>query len=231
MYPPPYDGFPQKPLEWPAYVTSERDRLRRELDVERDKVRLLERHLKRSKQQTNQAIRTNGDLRTEISDLRKELEDLKNKPAPTYTEYSANNSGGDWWLTYEDWQALEKDGWKVFWVKDLRYTWTPEGNYLYDTDGLPLLLPRDSKEHIPSRYHFLYPLRDDGTYMGTHAKCAWYLGSIASAIASFERVTSANPRDLGCKCCGPPHNFTEYKDGEISRCVSPEDPTQGALNL
>ena len=33
-------------------------------------------------------------------------------------EYSHNNSGGEWWLTDENWQALEKAGWKVNWVKD-----------------------------------------------------------------------------------------------------------------
>lgn len=32
--------------------------------------------------------------------------------------YSSNNSGGDWWLSDEDWHALENAGWKVNWVKD-----------------------------------------------------------------------------------------------------------------
>ena len=32
--------------------------------------------------------------------------------------YSSNNSGGGWWLTDEDWYALEKAGWVVDWVKD-----------------------------------------------------------------------------------------------------------------
>ena len=29
--------------------------------------------------------------------------------------YSSNNSGGDWWLSDEDWKALEAGGWKVDW--------------------------------------------------------------------------------------------------------------------
>jgi hypothetical protein len=29
--------------------------------------------------------------------------------------YSSNNSGGNWWLSDEDWIALEKAGWKVKW--------------------------------------------------------------------------------------------------------------------
>lgn len=32
--------------------------------------------------------------------------------------YSSNNSGGDWWLSDDDWFRLEKAGWKVEWVKD-----------------------------------------------------------------------------------------------------------------
>lgn len=33
-------------------------------------------------------------------------------------EYHSNNSGGDWWLDDNDWQALEAGGWHVEWVKD-----------------------------------------------------------------------------------------------------------------
>lgn len=32
--------------------------------------------------------------------------------------YVSNNSGGDWWLTDEDWKKLESAGWKVAWRKD-----------------------------------------------------------------------------------------------------------------
>ena len=32
--------------------------------------------------------------------------------------YSSNNSGGSWWLSDEDWLALEKAGWDVDWYKD-----------------------------------------------------------------------------------------------------------------
>jgi hypothetical protein len=38
-----------------------------------------------------------------------------------YVEYSSNNSGGHWWLTDDDWLALEKAGWEVKWVKDDEY--------------------------------------------------------------------------------------------------------------
>lgn len=34
-------------------------------------------------------------------------------------EYTSNNSGGEWWLTDDDWYALEKAGWKVVWSRDV----------------------------------------------------------------------------------------------------------------
>lgn len=36
-------------------------------------------------------------------------------------EYSSNNSGGHWWLSDEDWVALEEAGWEVEWCKDSPY--------------------------------------------------------------------------------------------------------------
>lgn len=38
-----------------------------------------------------------------------------------HVHYSSNNSGGSWWLTDDDWFALEKAGWEVEWVKDDPY--------------------------------------------------------------------------------------------------------------
>lgn len=35
--------------------------------------------------------------------------------------YSSNNSGGDWWLSDEDWIALEKAGWEIKWFKEDPY--------------------------------------------------------------------------------------------------------------
>jgi hypothetical protein len=34
-----------------------------------------------------------------------------------YVEYSSNNSGGNWWLSDQNWLDLEKAGWEVKWVK------------------------------------------------------------------------------------------------------------------
>lgn len=34
-------------------------------------------------------------------------------------EYISNNSGGDWWLSDDDWRALEAVGWRVEWKPEL----------------------------------------------------------------------------------------------------------------
>lgn len=44
-------------------------------------------------------------------------------------EYSSNNSGGHWWLSDEDWLALEQAGWVVEWYRDR------EGPFKADPDG------------------------------------------------------------------------------------------------
>jgi len=36
-------------------------------------------------------------------------------------EYNSNNSGGNWWLSDDDWFKLEKAGWNVRWIKDDKY--------------------------------------------------------------------------------------------------------------
>lgn len=46
----------------------------------------------------------------------------------SYIEYSSNNSGGYWWLTDKDWEALEGAGWVVEWLKD-------DPNYVTDENG------------------------------------------------------------------------------------------------
>jgi len=33
-------------------------------------------------------------------------------------EYSSNNSGGSWWLTDDDWYAMEREGWIIEWFDD-----------------------------------------------------------------------------------------------------------------
>jgi hypothetical protein len=79
-----------------------------------------------------------------------------------YVEYTTNNSGGSWWLSEEDWKALEAAGWKVEWR------------------------------------HFLGTSAVRATRQGLKKK---------EAIDEWKRMTGQNPKDIGCECCGPPHNF------------------------
>ena len=47
--------------------------------------------------------------------------------------YSSNNSGGDWWLSDQEWKNLEKAGWTVCWIsgEDKPYTKPDsEGRYM-----------------------------------------------------------------------------------------------------
>jgi hypothetical protein len=36
-------------------------------------------------------------------------------------EYHSNNSGGEWWLSDQNWKDLESAGWTVDWKKDGRW--------------------------------------------------------------------------------------------------------------
>jgi hypothetical protein len=95
-------------------------------------------------------------------------------------EYSSNNSGGDWWLTDEDWKALEDAGWKVQWHKDD---------------------PPDSP--------FARSISEDGRWLGALAGYASIDAETpADAMRSFEKATGKDVSDEGCNCCGPPHSFS-----------------------
>lgn len=116
-----------------------------------------------------------------------------------YVEYSSNNSGGDWWLTDEDWKALETAGWEVEWFADR-------------TD--PFL-----KKPYPDG-RFLGAL-------ASHAKR--YGVSLRPAIAEWEDITGSYSNDLGCSCCGTPHSFSEHDaEGNSIDSYWPDYPTQGS---
>lgn len=121
-------------------------------------------------------------------------------------EYSSNNSGGSWWLQDKHWRALERAGWKVFWVKD-------------------------SAEH---KKHVYLSAREkkDGRWMGALAVYAEYpTSSLKEAIESWEAATGKDATALGCSCCGTPHNFTLQNDeGEYVDSWSPEYPSHGERN-
>ena len=97
-------------------------------------------------------------------------------------EYSTNNSGGSWWLTDEDWYALEEAGWTVQWEKDIKDK-----------------LFKDSSN--PDRW--LGALATKATFPGD---------DFEEAVRSFENATGQHANDQGCDCCGQPHSFTRIDD-------------------
>jgi hypothetical protein len=102
-------------------------------------------------------------------------------------EYSSNNSGGSWWLTDENWKALEDAGWDVKWAANR----TKSSILSVDEDGrwLGALATEASKE---------FDSADEG-------------------ISEWESITGQRNADEGCNCCGPPHNFSFVSDeGETS---------------
>ena len=116
--------------------------------------------------------------------------------------YSSNNSGGDWWLSDENWKALEDAGWVVHWFHsaDTEH----EGITHEETAGFG--------EHSHAYGPYLLRSVSDGTrWMGALAtSAAKETDDPAVAVAEWEEITGENASDQGCNCCGPPHSFRYY---------------------
>jgi len=103
-------------------------------------------------------------------------------------EYDSNNSGGDWWLSDEDWYNLEAAGWVVHWRKNL-FLEGVDGNKICDAD-------------------------ENGRWLGALATSA-HLDVEAKdeqqardyAVNNFEEITGEDTEEEGCECCGRPHCF------------------------
>lgn len=103
-------------------------------------------------------------------------------------KYRSNNSGGSWWLTDQQWQALEDAGWTVEW-----------GGYIDEGE------PRPTKaSEVQNR--FLGAIATD---------CSIELPTIREAILSWEQAAGVSAAVEGCNCCGPPHNFS-WDGGGVS---------------
>lgn len=126
-------------------------------------------------------------------------------------EYSSNNSGGSWWLTDEDWKALEKSGWDVHWAKDTN-------------DGIL----RKGEER------WLGALATSASFT---VEAVDMTSAFKQAVDSWRTATGANPGAQGCNCCGSPHSFSgktgeygeegweeSYLDDSMFRQVSYGDP-------
>ncbi len=92
--------------------------------------------------------------------------------------YDSNNSGGDWWLKDADWKKLSEAGWNVHW-----------GERRHDD--------------------LLSPCQSNGKrWLGAIAcKAAKKFDTARDGIEEWESITGQASSELGCNCCGPPHNF------------------------
>jgi len=108
-------------------------------------------------------------------------------------KYNSNNSGGSFWLSTKDWEALADCGWNVHWIDpNAKFGNRPES--AYEEPLKPCIKVEDAE------------------WLGAPAtSAAKEFDDPRDAIPEFERVTGQNASDVGCNCCGPPHSF-EYED-------------------
>lgn len=123
-----------------------------------------------------------------------------------YVEYQSNDSGGEWWLKDEDWENLEKAGWKVQWVT-LEEARDKNEKIVLEGDGTPKLIPISEKNKRFNRKD------EDGVwrFLGAAATNAYRSGlSLQEVINEWESIVQMDADALGCSCCRPPHCFAEY---------------------
>jgi hypothetical protein len=129
-------------------------------------------------------------------------------------EYSANNSGGSWWLKDQHWLALEAAGWTVEWGG--RYFCKSEFGF----HRKPQCAPEPCSSSRECSGHRAYASFDEAAAAGARS-----IGAIATeaykdfetlkdAILEWEHVTGLEATDDGCSCCGPPHAFRYGTRGE-----------------
>lgn len=136
----------------------------------------------------------------------------------SYVEYGSNNSGGEWWLSDEQWRALELAGWEVVWggmyfCRTRFNLGRKRPAYLGDAD--PCANSGACPGHRLARsYAEALELGDDARWLGALAMSAFLRGatSLRDAAKQWERVTGMDATDAGCQCCGQPHTFTLYDD-------------------
>lgn len=127
--------------------------------------------------------------------------------------YRSNNSGGSWWLSDEDWRALERAGWYVEWggLWFCGYASEPRPWIVEPPVSLP---PRCSGE---CQGHRVRNRAEDVSKRLRHlealATSAWLeVDSAGEAVRSWEAATGKSATSQGCSCCGPPHTFSWVDD-------------------
>ena len=140
-------------------------------------------------------------------------------------EYSTNNSGGSWWLSDEDWKALEAAGWYVKWgglyfCHSKNYSFTNAGPNICETkDECHGHRCYDSADEVKERW------------LGALAKEATKeFSNIRDALKEFETITNQSVTDEGCNCCGAPHSFFWTSDSGGWEYCSGEECMQYMFN-
>ena len=105
----------------------------------------------------------------------------------TYT-FSENNSGGSWWLSRENYDALMEKGWK------------------YEPSEYDIKQNHDTQSFMNSQ-------TDNVPYGWRHGLTGEF-ESIREAVESFELATGKDFFDQGCNCCGAPFSISSRGDND-----------------
>lgn len=104
--------------------------------------------------------------------------------------YKSNNSGGSWWLTDENWEALRNAGWTI-------------EDYDYLKAEHEQALKNDPEAFDSTRF-----FNGEKRYLGALASAAFKnFETPGEAMREFEKLTGLDVSDEGCNCCGAPHAF------------------------
>lgn len=94
-------------------------------------------------------------------------------------EFSENNSGGSWWLSREQYDALKDAGWYL----------DEEKAELYDANKFTSLSTKD----VPWSWRHAF---------------RYEANSLQDAVESWESATGADFFAEGCNCCGSPFSIS-----------------------
>jgi len=135
--------------------------------------------------------------------------------------YRSCNSGGDWWLSDDDWKNLEKAGWKVEWYKDEKPKRSCD--LCHGTGKIQKYALKDHpwlKDSIGKRCFSCYRGdQKEARWLGALATAAKKkFPNITKALKEFEKITGQHVTDEGCNCCGPPHSFEWTEKGQFMYC-------------
>lgn len=133
--------------------------------------------------------------------------------------YSPNNSGGHWWLDTEAYERLEKTGWTVHWAHEKETAWGRGPDVVADVyEYKELLKPVERNKDL--------------NYMGAEAgSCAKAFPNPEMGVQEWQRIVGQSAAEMGCNCCGPPHNFSWYDDNGDETYMHTNFPTEGTWSF